>query len=150
VKKIGKGLGFDYVFGTVVEVEERLKWFPRFPLGNNKGDNKVVRLREELGLAGVLSESTGYSDSKADLPMLALCEQVVAVHPEGDFAAKARAEGWRVLYPEKSWKNRIAFALACLRMSLGLWGELKTRGPIVGAVGRAEDSRSDNRGSGAS
>jgi phosphoserine phosphatase len=53
--------------------------------------------------------------------MLAMCEEVVAVHPEGEFAAKASAEGWRILRPEKPWKNRRAFALACFQMSLGLY-----------------------------
>lgn len=121
VCEIGRRLGFDEVFGTVVEVGERLAWFPEFPLGNNKSANKVVRLRDELGLAGVLSNSEGYSDSKADLPMLAMCEKAVAIHPEGSFAEKAEEEGWRVLHPAKPWPNRITFALACLKMMLGIY-----------------------------
>lgn len=121
VCEIGRRLGFDEVFGTVVELGERLQWFPQFPLGNNKGANKVLRLRDELGLTGVLPNSEGYSDSKADLPMLAMCERVVAIHPEGTFADKAAAEGWRLLQPAKPWKNRTAFALACLKMMLGAY-----------------------------
>lgn len=121
VCEIGRRLGFDEVFGTVVDVGERLAWFPEFPLGNNKSANKVVRLRDELGLAGVLPNSEGYSDSKADLPMLAMCEKVVAIHPEGAFAEKAKAGSWRVLHPEKPWRNRSAFAVACLKMMLGIY-----------------------------
>ncbi|GHC43006.1 HAD-IB family phosphatase [Roseibacillus persicicus] len=121
VSHIGKLLGFDHVFGTVVEVGERLTWFPPFPLGNNKSANKVVRLHDELGLSGVLPNSEGYSDSKADLPMLEMCEKVVAVHPEGIFAEKAEANHWRVLTPEKPWKNRTQFALDCLKMMLGCY-----------------------------
>ncbi|MBK1832928.1 HAD-IB family phosphatase [Roseibacillus ishigakijimensis] len=118
---IGEALGFDHTFGTVVEVEERLRWFPPFPLGNNKGANKVVRLQDELGLQGVLPASEGYSDSKADLPMLALCEKVTAIHPEGLFAQKAADEGWRVLTPAKPWGDRREFAFALLLMMLGLY-----------------------------
>lgn len=121
VKEIGARLGFDHTYGTVVEIDEKLRWFPRFPLGNNKSANKVVRLRDELGLEGVLPDSEGYSDSKADLPMLAMCEKVVAIHPEGLLAEKAVVEGWRVLTPEKPWKNRTAFAFDCLRMMLGIY-----------------------------
>jgi phosphatidylglycerophosphatase C len=121
VSHIGRALGFDHVFGTVVEVGERLQWFPPFPLGNNKSSNKVVRLRDELGLAGVLPNSEGYSDSKADLPMLEMCEKVVAIHPEGTFAEKAKENGWRVLTPEKPWKDRKQFAWDCLRMMLGVY-----------------------------
>ena len=104
-----------------MEVDERLKWFPHFPLGNNKSSNKVVRLRDELGLSGVLPNSEGYSDSKADLPMLAMCEKVVAIHPEGLFLEKAQENQWRILHPEKPWKDRRQFALDCLRMTLGIY-----------------------------
>lgn len=121
VSTIGKELGFDHVFGTVVEVGERLAWFPPFPLGNNKKENKVVRLRDELRIEGVLPDSEGYSDSKADLPMLAMCEKVVAIHPEGVFSEKARENGWRILTPEKPWRDRRQFAFDCLKMMLGLY-----------------------------
>lgn len=121
VSVLGQKLGFDHVFGTVVEVEERLRWFPRFPLGNNKSTNKVLRLRDELGLAGVLPNSEGYSDSKADLPMLEMCEKVVAIHPEGILAEKAKENGWRVLKPEKPWKDRKQFGWDCLKMMLGVY-----------------------------
>lgn len=121
VSHIGREFGFDHVFGTVVEVGERLAWFPRFPYGNNKKENKVVRLRDELGLEGVLPNSEGYSDSKADLPMLEMCEKVVTIHPEGILAEKAKENGWRVLTPEKPWRDRKQFALDCLKMMLGCY-----------------------------
>ena len=121
VKTIGRQFGFDHTFGTVVDIESSLTWFPPFPLGNNKSANKVLRLRDELGIEGVLPNSEGYSDSKADLPMLALCEKVVAIHPEGIFAEKAEENGWRVLTPAKPWKDRTQFAFACLKMMLGVY-----------------------------
>ena len=98
-----------------------MAWFPAFPLGNNKGANKVARLQEELGLEGVLPNSEGYSDSRVDLPMLAMCEKVVAIHPEGSFAERAQEEGWRVLTPEKPWRDRKEFGWGCLKMMLGIY-----------------------------
>lgn len=121
VCEIGRKFGFDHVFGTVVEIGETMAWFPAFPLGNNKGANKVARLQEELGLEGVLPNSEGYSDSRVDLPMLAMCEKVVAIHPEGSFAERAQEEGWRVLTPEKPWRDRKEFGWGCLKMMLGIY-----------------------------
>ncbi len=120
VKEIGRQFGFAHTYGTVVEVGEGLAWYPPFPMGNNKSGNKVVRLREELGLEGVLPNSEGYSDSKADLPMLEMCEKVVAIHPEGEFAALAKEKNWRILTPEKPWRDRKQFAFECLKMMLGI------------------------------
>lgn len=145
VREIGSRLGFDHTFGTVVAFEEKLPWFPHFPLGNNKSGNKVTRLQNELGLAGVLPESEGYSDSKADLAMLAMCEKVVAIHPEGIFAEKAVQEGWRILEPAKPWKNRTCFAIDCFRMMLGVYRprprEVSDGGALMGKVKSARTQK---------
>ncbi|MEM9081651.1 MAG: haloacid dehalogenase-like hydrolase, partial [Verrucomicrobiota bacterium] len=118
----GARLGFDHAFGTVVDWgEEEVGWFPRLPKGNNKGANKLVRLKEELGLEGPLEDSVGYSDSAADLPMLEICERKVVVNPEGELLARAEAEGWEIVRPERPWKSRWGFGWGCLRMLLGLF-----------------------------
>jgi len=121
-KPIGEALGFDVSLGTRVEFGEVVPLFPEFTRGNNKGAVKVDRLREELDIElvdGKLPDSAGYSDSKADLPMLEICEEVTAIHPEGSYAQRAADEGWRVLNPQRLWKDRREFAWACLRMLLG-------------------------------
>lgn len=123
-RPIGEALGFDVTFGTRVEFGSRMPLFPDFTGGNNKGAVKVARLREELELVpegGTFPGSTGYSDSRADLPMLERCDEVTAVHPEGAYAERAAQEGWRVLTPARPWKDRRAFGLAALRMICGLW-----------------------------
>lgn len=123
-RPIGEALGFDVSYGTRVEFEETMPLFPDFTRGNNKGQVKVERLEEELGLVaegGVFSNSAGYSDSKADLPMLLLCEEVTAVHPEGMYAELAERKGWRVVTPPRPWKDRRAFGIAALRMMLGIF-----------------------------
>jgi len=123
-RPIGEALGFDVSYGTRVEFGGRVGLFPDFTRGNNKGAVKVARLEEELGLVaegGTLVNSAGYSDSKADLPMLELCEEVTAVHLEGSFAALAERRGWRVMRPARPWKDRRGFGWAALRMMCGLW-----------------------------
>ena len=121
-KPIGEALGFDVSLGTRVAYGEVMPLFPDFIRGNNKGGVKVDRLREELDIElsdGKLTGSAGYSDSKADLPMLELCEEVTAIHPEGSYAVRAEQEGWRIMSPHRVWKNRRDFAWACLRMMIG-------------------------------
>ena len=123
-KPIGEALGFDVSFGTRVEFGDTMPLFPDFTRGNNKGAVKVARFEEELGLVtegGKFANSAGYSDSKADLPMLELCEEVTAVHPEGSYAERAEREGWRVMTPPRPWKDRRAFGIASLKMMLGVW-----------------------------
>ena len=119
---IGEALGFDASFGTRVEFGDTVPLFPDFTRGNNKGSVKIDRLREELDIElveGKLPDSAGYSDSKADLPMLEICEEVTAVHPEGSYAERAEHEGWRIMSPQRSWKDRREFARACLKMAIG-------------------------------
>ena len=121
-KPIGDALGFDASYGTRVEFGDTVPLFPKFTRGNNKGSVKVDRLREELGIelvGGKFPDSAGYSDSKADLPMLEICEEVTAVHPEGSFAGRAGREGWRVMSPRRIWNDRQEFAWTCLKMALG-------------------------------
>ena len=119
---IGARLGFDHTFGTRVEYGDSVPLFPDFIGGNNKGAVKVERLREEFGAGFDRREgNSGFSDSKADLPMLELCAEVTAVHPEGMFAERAEEGGWTVVAPVKPWRTRGDFARACLKMLLGVF-----------------------------
>ncbi|NNM28876.1 MAG: HAD-IB family phosphatase [Akkermansiaceae bacterium] len=119
VKPIGDALGVDASFGTRVEFGTSVPLFPDFTGGNNKGAVKVARLKEELGIAGPQPDSAGYSDSKADLPMLELCEEITAVNPEGSFERRAEEKGWRILRPARPYRDRRAFGWRCLRQMCG-------------------------------
>lgn len=122
VRAIGEVLGFDHSFGTRVEFDEAVPLFPDFTRGNNKGAVKVARVEEELGITGPfpLPESAGYSDSKADLPMLGMCGEVTAVNPEGSFEQAAEENGWRILRPARPYRDRRVFAWRCLLQMCGL------------------------------
>lgn len=119
VREIGRALGFDLALGTPVATG------PLFPaLENHKGAAKVTRLKELLPAAcfeaGKLRHSHGYSDSRADLPMLALCETVTVVNPPPALAALARESGWEIVRPARPWKSRLGFAVRVLALLTGL------------------------------
>lgn len=102
--EVGKLLGFDISLGTVLEND---LFFP--DLTNHKGANKVTRLRELLPPSyfknGKLVNSHGYTDSTADLPMLAICTTATVVNPKPTLAALAEKNHWPILRPERPWKT---------------------------------------------
>lgn len=119
VREIGRGLGFDLTLGTPVELG------PFFPdLENNKGAAKVQCLRELLPSAyfenAKLRHCHGYTDSCADLPMLALCDSVTVVNPSFRLAAIAEESGWEIVRPARPWRSRIGFARRALALLLGI------------------------------
>ena len=119
VREIGRELGFDLTLGTVVETGP---FFP--PLVNHKGTAKVERLRRELPASyfesGKLRHCHGYTDSRADLPMLGLCEAATVVNPSPELAALALESGWRIVRPARPWKSRCDFALRVLALLTGI------------------------------
>jgi HAD superfamily hydrolase (TIGR01490 family) len=119
VRHIGKELGFDLTLGTPVEMG------PFFPdLENHKGPAKVHRLRDVLPAEffdnGKLLGSHGYTDSTADLPMLALCDAVTVVNPATSLADLAHAGGWEIVRSARPWKSQLGFAWRALFLLMGI------------------------------
>lgn len=119
VAEMGRELGFDLTLGTQVDTG------PFFPdLENHKGAAKVARLDEVLPASyfenGRLRRCHGYTDSTADLPMLALCGSATVVNPSPVLAAMAEKSGWEILRPERPWKSRAGFAGRVLALLFGL------------------------------
>jgi len=119
VAEIGSALGFDLSLGTPV------KPGPLFPkLENHKGLAKVARLHEVLPHCyfenGRLRHCHGYTDSRADLPMLTLCQSATAVNPSPELAVIAEKAGWQIVRPARPWSNRAGFALRVLALLTGL------------------------------
>ncbi|MEO8613953.1 MAG: HAD-IB family hydrolase [Luteolibacter sp.] len=119
VAEIGRELGFDLTLGTPVEFGY---FFP--DLDNHKGSAKVTRLLEMLPASyfegGKLIRCHGYTDSRADLPMLALCEEATVVNPSPDLTALAEESGWEIVRPVRPWKTRAGFAIRALMLLLGI------------------------------
>ena len=119
VKHIGRELGFHLTLGTSVEMG------PFFPdLENHKGAAKVERLRKVLPATyfenGKLRHSHGYTDSTADLPMLALCHAVTVVNPATELTRRAEASGWTIVRPLRPWKSGLDHARRVLSLLSGL------------------------------
>ena len=119
VSEIGRLLGFDLVCGTVVTPGAL---FP--DLENHKGPAKVTRLREVLPSSyfqgAGLRNCHGYTDSTADLPMLALCQSVTLVNPKPELLALGEKNGWKVVRPARPWKSKADFVLRSLKLLFGL------------------------------
>lgn len=121
-RPLGEALGFDASYGTRVEIGNIVPLFPDFTGGNNKREAKVTRLLEEgeITKEGVQENSSGFSDSTVDLPMLRLCEEVLVVNPGAELQAIAEEEGWEVACPERPFQSRGQMAWRCLKQMCGL------------------------------
>ncbi len=122
VKYIGRELGFDLTLGTPVETGS---FFP--DLQNHKGIAKVDRLKELLPASyfekGLLRNSHGYTDSTADLPMLALCGAVTTVNPSSALTKLAAQNGWEIIRPARPWKSKAGLIFRMLALLGGLGGD---------------------------
>ena len=120
VSEIGRGLGFHITLGTPVETG------PFFPdLDNHKGSAKVDRLHAVLPSTcftgdGKLVHSHGYTDSTADLPMLALCHAATTVNPKSTLTNLAKHHGWDIVRPARPWKSKAGFALRAIALLFGI------------------------------
>jgi len=121
-RPLGEALGFDASYGTRVEFEGFMPLFPDFTGGNNKKEVKVSRLLEEGEIVenGVQKNSSGFSDSTVDLPMLELCEEVTVVNPGEKLWEIAESRGWETVRPSRPFSSRRAMAFRCLRQICGL------------------------------
>ncbi len=112
VQHFGTALGFTHSIGTPLEaVKTRVPLLPRIPApGNNKGANKLTR----LATLGIHHADVGYTDSRADLPMLSICERAVLVNPKPELVAQL--PGAEVIRTQKQYRT-LPFMLRC---ALGL------------------------------
>lgn len=117
VKGIGKELGFDQSFGTLFDWGESVVLFPELIGENHKGGEKVRRLKE----VDITTGLAGFTDSKADLPLLDLCQEKNLVNPLPGMRKIGEENDWRILEPDKPWKNRLAFGIGCTRQLFGFW-----------------------------
>ncbi len=105
---VGAALGYTRTIGSPVEQPARIPFYPHIDApGNNKGTNKNIRLRR----LGIEQADIGYTDSKADLPMLSMCKAAVLINPDKKLlAAYPQAE---VLTPHKGIRP-LSFTIGCL------------------------------------
>lgn len=117
VTGIGEALGFHLSLGTRFDWGEKIALFPDMNGENHKGQEKVLRLAQH----NITSGLAGYSDSKADFPLLDLCEENTLVNPLPGVRKTGVANQWRILEPARPWKDRKAFAWGCVLQLFGFW-----------------------------
>jgi HAD superfamily hydrolase (TIGR01490 family) len=93
---IAHRLGLTGALGTVAEVKDG-KYTGRLVGELMHGEAKAEAVRALAEREGLdLARCTAYSDSANDLPMLGLVGTAVAVNPDTDLRAVARARGWQI------------------------------------------------------
>jgi HAD superfamily hydrolase (TIGR01490 family) len=89
------------------------------------GENKATAMRELAERTGIdLAESTAYSDSATDLPMLEAVGHPVAVNADRPLAKVARERGWEMRQFTKPvrLRDRVTIAAPVVTTSLALAG----------------------------
>ena len=129
---IGKLLGVDHTFATDVPIPERMPLIPDVIGANNKRGDKIIHMEK----GGVLPEgfdpakpypipdSYSYTDSPADLPLLAIAENGRLIHPGPVLAEEGEKNGWETLLPDRPYGSRAGNVWAMFRQMLGLYGKV--------------------------
>lgn len=137
VRYIARALKFDYCFATQFAIPDTLSFHQTLKLPNNKHLQKLRSLPDELlppGLKEILGQpfdydllhanchpgSVSYTDSAADLPLLAIAQDGVLIHPSRSLAEKGKGK-WKVLYPGRPYKGRVGRAVRSVLMACGVF-----------------------------
>jgi HAD superfamily hydrolase (TIGR01490 family) len=106
------------------------------------GDEKAQAIRQLAVRERIdLSQSYAYSDSASDLPMLRIVGHPVAVNPDRELLAVARAEGWEVLRFDRLGRRIATFGAVAAATVAGGLGSVavlgrRRRRALVRATGR--------------
>jgi HAD superfamily hydrolase (TIGR01490 family) len=97
---IARELGFEHLIATEPEMLEG-RYTGRVAGTPNMREGKIARLVEWLAARGERLDSFArtyfYSDSRNDIPLLSQVSDPVAVNPDDELEALARAKGWPIL-----------------------------------------------------
>jgi len=128
VQHIGQKLGFHHTFGTEIPDYDCFPLFPEIA-ANNKNTVKTVRLRNWLDLKGIndafpLPNSTAYTDSSADLPLVNISERAVLVHPSESLkstVSETLKKPYTVHTPQRPFNDHKGHLTAAIKMLLGVY-----------------------------
>ena len=99
---MGQKLGVDVIIST------KLEKISGYYTGRLEGapcvsEQRVQMLKDHFGTIEVnLGESFAYGDTISDKPVLEMVGNPVAVYPDPEFEAYAKARGWRVIVASAS------------------------------------------------
>ena len=96
VLPLAEMLGVDGAISSIGEVDDENRYTGRMAF-YAYGPGKAEAMRALAGRAGIdLAESSAYSDSATDMPMLEAVGHPVAVNPDRALAKVARERGWEI------------------------------------------------------
>jgi HAD superfamily hydrolase (TIGR01490 family) len=124
--EIARVLGFDHCVATRVEPTAVMPFMPQVIGENNKREEKIRRMREEIPAVAAageaeLRESWSYSDSKADLPLLEFAGNAVLIHPNAELEAIGKERRWKVLRPKRPYQSKVGDMWCVARQALGVF-----------------------------
>ncbi|MCR9142410.1 MAG: haloacid dehalogenase-like hydrolase [bacterium] len=155
---IAEALDFDHCFATPLQIPDRVPLLPRFTGPNNKGRQKITAMRAAGLLTDPIegasapdskaggadpADSSDFqltpdprvalaaTDSTADLPMLAIAERGLLIHPDhGKFERKtgrkiAGFSHWTIQEPARPYSGRGGEVRAAIRQMLGLYPSVR-------------------------
>lgn len=142
VSRIASRCGFDESIGTRVRLDAVMPVLPWIEGENNRDIEKIVRM-EHLNAAAARAAASdarlrkapaafvaepfaeaAFTDSSADLPLLACARRKVLVNPSKKLEARGKAENWEILRPERPYSGTLE---KYVRLCLCLLGLLKLK-----------------------
>lgn len=132
IEAIANELGFQHAIGTPFILPDRMPFFLKAGGPNNKSRLKLQYMRAVVPELKhydsckttdipVLPDSSAYSDSSTDLPLLQLAQDKYVIHPGRNLKAIAQKSDWTIWQPTRPYSSRLGQALLILRQMLGFY-----------------------------
>ncbi len=128
-KEIARVLGFDHCVATRLRIEDPMPLIPHIDGPNNKHGAKIPPMIERGMLpegfdperGDQLPDSYGYSDSRADVPLLSICEKGIMIHPSEAYATIGKERGWTTMVPQQPYEGKWGGRWASIQQALGIY-----------------------------
>jgi HAD superfamily hydrolase (TIGR01490 family) len=130
VEEIAKMWGFDHFLGTNLILRSPMPFLPEITGPNNKHGAKITAMRErgllpdgfdESDDSARLPDSSAYSDSSADVPLLSVAERGYMIHPSQRFAEIGAERGWETILPPRPYSSKAGDRWSQIRQALGIY-----------------------------
>jgi phosphoserine phosphatase len=119
---------FDHWIATEVVLDAKtVPWLPKLAGDNNKREVKIGAMERKVPSLksqspSDKSDSWGYSDSSADIPLLEYCGHRILIHPGQQLATHFAHDRLAVaLKPKRPYRTKLGNVICALRQVLGMY-----------------------------